>query len=224
MSRKFNGTSSDKLSAACDLSAYAQASISFWLWNNANNASNKFACEYGNPNFDTAFTGAGFVLNDTTTLVLGVGKSSSSWLDNATVPTAAAWHHYVLTFNRATPVNTLYIDGVLQTLTTNAHTAATYGNFVNGTLYFMSRGTTTFFGVGRMAEVALWGGTIMTARQALAAYNGGPLRAGPFPTFYWPLYGDSPEPEYGGTRKSGTVVGGSVVAHPPVRGFFRRAA
>jgi len=71
---------------------------------------------------------------------------------------------------------------------------------------------------GNLAEVAVWIGTELTDSQIFgAAFNGAAAAAAATPTLYMPLYGDSPEADYSGSRRSNTVYSAAVVNHPGVR-------
>ena len=75
-----------------------------------------------------------------------------------TRPSAAAWHHYALVFDRsATAVSELkaYVDGATVSSTSAVGTDA-LGNFANSTLYFMSRAGSSLFGAGDLDEVAVY--------------------------------------------------------------------
>lgn len=231
MSRKFNGTS-DGASASVDLSAFSVLSISFWAWWDTYGTNDKMMIGY-NGAASSDYRGSFFIdPNESTNhlaLYMGasVGGGVPYWRDYVnTKPTVAAWHHYCWIPNRATPLHILYVDGVVQALTASQHSATTYGNFGNYPLSLMGRDAgSTLNGAGRMAELAIWGGVILTASEAKAlAVGANPFRVHPDGlTYYAPLQGDSPEPDYSGNRKSATLTGTTVVAHPPVTpGFFPR--
>ncbi len=226
MARKFNGTS-DKASITRDLSGSSVISMAFWLWWDSFANNDKLAFEF---TATTNSTNGSFIIdpnsNSASTVVgkWGFAMANGSgaggfWGDGFTRPSAAAWHHYVLIMNRATPANVAYLDGALQTLTAGTHGAVTYGNFANSTLNVMCRNQASLFGAGRMAELGIWTSTTLTASEALALANG----AAP-PTvhpdnlgLYVPFFGsDSPEPDYSGGRHSATLGGTSLAAHPPV--------
>lgn len=224
MSRHFNGTS-DRGSITVDLSAFNMLSVSFWLWWDVFANNDKLVCEY------TANTlsgsNAGFFIDPNTSNVgfqqfsicQGFG-GSKAWQDIFTRPSAAAWHHYLVTFNRVTPVNTAWVDGAAQTLTAVSHTGSAFGNFGNSTLNMMCRNQASLFGAGRLAEWTMWGGVILGAAVAKGLATGAtpPQYVHPDNLLpYVPIWGaDSPEPDYSGKQKSMTIVGTTLAAHPPV--------
>lgn len=222
MARSYNGTS-DKASVALNLSAFSKLSISFWHWQNAFGTGNQQCMEFGT----TTLNAGGFGLNpnnsaQTTSFAMIQATASVFWQDGFPRPTAAAWHHYLLTMDRSGPTNVAYVDGLLQTLTAGTHGAGTYGNFGSLSLNFMARNGASLFNAGRQAEVTLWGGVLLGATHAKAlAAGASPLRVHPDNVvFHVPFLGDSPEPDYSGNRKSVTLTGTTVVAHPRVQSLM----
>jgi hypothetical protein len=224
MSRKFNGTS-DRGQIAVNLSAFSALSISFWMWWDANGNGNNIALEYGTTT--SVAGGWGLIPNQGSGVwTFGMGIASGGlWYDALPArPTAAAWHHFLLTSNRATPVNTAFVDGVSKTLSTVTHTAGTYGNYGNLTLNVMSRNAASLFGAGRMAELTIWGGVLLGQAQATALAAGAhPLKVHPDNVaLYTPFLGDpSPEPDYSGGRHGCTLNGTTVLPHPRVQAFMQ---
>lgn len=107
------------------------------------------------PNSASGLFGSGF----------GYSGTPSSWTDNFTRPSAAAWHHYVHVFDRTNKVNKVYVDAVLQSLSTGTHTAGTYGNFPSGLqLNLMSRNGASLFAACTMQHVAIYNGELAAAR------------------------------------------------------------
>lgn len=218
MARSYNGTS-DKGAVALNLSAFSKLSISLWHWQNAFSTGNQQCMEFGT----TTLNAGGFGLNpnnsaQTTSFAMIQATAAVFWQDGFPRPSAGAWHHYLFTMDRAGPTNVAYVGGVLQTLTAGNHGAGTYGNFGNLTLNLMCRNGASLFNAGRQAEVAMWGGVLLGANHAKAlAAGASPSEVDPAPTWYVPTLGDSPEPDYSGSRKSVTITGTTVVAHPGVK-------
>lgn len=168
MARIFNGTN-DGGQATVDLSAYNSISVSFWLYWDAYANDDDMAMELGAPNL----TNNGFYINPNSSLsgapgnfevAYGTGVSSRSrvWAR----PSAATWHHILVTINRSNTLMTLLVDGVLQTvlLTSGGNPG---GNFTGQELNFMNRHLSSLFGAGRMAQAAIWGGVTFTAVEGL---------------------------------------------------------
>lgn len=219
MSRKGNG-SAQILTAAVDLSPYSVLTVAYWLWWDAYASDGKAAfgnapsagvnlC-YETPN---SFNGAFFEIGMYTGLF---------WADSFPRPSAAAWHHYTIVHDRATPKHLAWVDGVAQTLSTIVHTAASYGNFGNGSCRFLTDNITNY-GAGRMAEVGVWGVQLPASAAVGLASGADPLGVSPANLVgYWPFLGDSPEPDYSGKQLSATVSGATVVNHPGVQSMMRR--
>jgi hypothetical protein len=218
MARLFNGTS-DYLTGTLDLSSTAIVTVTCRLYWDAYATDGDRAMEYTN-NPDAGFNGFMIAPNESGSL-FGCGISgpggSTYWTDTFTRPSAAAWHLYTFVFNRTTPVNKAWVDGVSQTLTTQTHNGAAGGNNFDGTsteINVMRRGTGILFGAGRMAEIAIW-------NHELSAGDLTALHSGARPStvdranllFYCPVTGAaSPEPSVVGN--SLTVNGAVFTAHP----------
>jgi hypothetical protein len=169
---KFNGTS-QAASVALDLSGTPQISLSFLMWWDAFANNDKLMAEYS-ADYNAS---SGLLVDPNSNSGLGSGKFEFGtsllpgpfyWLNNFTRPSAAAWHHYVLTMDRANKVNTAYVDGATASgFGSGIQNGGVYGNFANSSLYLMSRNTTALFGAGRLSELALFSG-ILSAGQARA--------------------------------------------------------
>lgn len=222
MSRKYNGTS-DKATVTLNLSAFSKLSISLWLWQDAFSNGNGIGLEFGSTTIVAG--GFGVAPNNSTSSKFAFGMATGSvwWYDAFTRPSAAAWHHYLLTMDRAGPTNVAYLDGAPQTLSTTNHGAGTYGSFGNLALNFMCRNGGSLFNAGRQAELAMWGGVLLGANHAKALAAGAcPVTVAPDSLVYYaPMLGDNPEPDYSGKRQSATLTGTTVVAHPMVQSLMR---
>lgn len=226
MARQFNGTS-DAASVPLDLSLYNTISVAFWLYWDAFASNDHLAAEYTS-NYNS---NNGFIIdpNSGTVFAIGLHGPSLYWTDNFARPSAAAWHHYMFVFDRSTPANIAYVDGVAQTLTTGTHNAGSYGNFANSTLYLMSRNASTLFAGGRMAEVAIWGGIQLGSgeAQALADYRSPLTISRDRLIAYMPLEGVSRERVLGprgALPNIVTPIGTTPTAHPygPLASPFRK--
>jgi hypothetical protein len=130
-------------------------------------------------------------------------------------PSAGAWHHiaYVFDFGQpsASQVLAIYVDGVSQTLTNDiANNTQGTSSFGNLTWNVMCRNNASFYEVGDVAELAIYGGIILTQAQITQLQTRCPNKVGA-PTHYWPLARD-------GTASIGgvnfTVNGAVASAHP----------
>ncbi len=150
----YNG-STDGSSSAINLSSSPIITLSFWMNWTTNSGDDDLAFEYTN-NYNNK---DGFIVDwnsSTGGQSFEVGMSSFDtkfWSDTTAQPSAGSWHLVDVVFNRTTPVNKVYVDGSLQTLTPGSQGLNPGTNFANSTLYFMSRGTSSLNGAGVLDEV-----------------------------------------------------------------------
>ena len=228
MARSGNGTSDKIKVAGADLSSYNKVTVSFWLYANS---------------FPNAFN-VGLLYDDASDLqhnYFGIYQSTTNggggkatvqfadatavnyWSDYFTPPSTGAWHHWMVTMDRATPGNAVWIDGVSQSLTTVVHNSTTYGNFgASLNYYLLGQDTSGHFASGRVAEAAVWGGVKFGTAQAQALAAGASVweigTTAAAPELYLPLLGDSTESDWSGRRsRTVTLTGTSIVNGPPCR-------
>jgi hypothetical protein len=213
VARLFNGTS-DAASVALDLSTSPIITVSFRMYWNAFASDDDLAAEY-----TVDYNGRnGFLIDPNSGAVFVAGMSSPGgfWVDQFARPSAAAWHLYTFVFDRTTPANKVWVDGISQSLTVTSHSTFGGGNFDNATLFLMSRNAASLFGAGRMAEIAIWDVELSAGNLTL-------LHDGALPSSvdsgnllsYWPVCGlASPEPAVVGA--SLTVTGATFADHPVV--------
>lgn len=220
MARTFNGTS-DYGSVALNLSAYKTLSVYLAGWWDAFLNNDDFLMEY-TPNSNSANgffidpndSGGvfGFYLKDS-----GLAGFNSAF---ATRFSAGAWHRLLITMDRnGTSAQQIqgYLDGADWGLT-QVGTAACASNFDNSTLYIMSRGGVNLFGAGRLADLAIWGGVLLTNEEAAALTSGAVFPHSIRPERlinYEPVCGvDNPEPDCSPSNADMTVVGTTRSRHP----------
>lgn len=220
MARTFNGTS-DYGSVVLPLSAYSALSIYAACWWDTFSNNDDLLLEYSpNANSANAFfidpndSGGvfGFYLKDT-----GVAGFNSAF---ATRFSAGAWHRLLITMGRnGTSAQQIkgYLDGANWGLT-QVGTAACASNFDNSTLYIMSRAGANLFGAGRLADMAIWGGVLLSEEEAVALTSGAvfPHNIRPERLInYEPMCGvDNPEPDYSPSNADMTLVGTTRSRHP----------
>jgi hypothetical protein len=218
MARLFNG-SSDVATMAYDLSARNVISIAYWFWADANETSGDHGiCSYTtNVGGNSAFYHEPKAGGSNAWEVGMTTSANQFWSDTFTWPSAAAWHHFVIIHDRATPLNTVYVDGAAVGLSGSARSAQS-GNFANSSIQ-LGRTNTTLWKAGRLAHFALWPGVALTAQEAVGLATGAnPMNVHPDGLgIYCPLFGNSPEPDYSGARRSFTLTGTSVANHPRVQ-------
>lgn len=159
----------------------------------------------------------------------------SGWRAGSYIATPAAphWQTYVSTPSLNTWYCVVFLwDGTNGILDINGTQVASgfdpaggaFGNTGAG-LYLGAEdivGSPARFLNGKLAEVGIWNvGVSPSVRKALAAGAPPPLAHPDGLKAYWPLLGDSPEPDYSGNRNSGTLTGTTVANHPGVRTIFQ---
>ena len=147
---KFNG-SNQSLSAAINLSTYTQLSLSFWFWWDALITGDHIVLEHG------VDGGAGhrfFIdANLTSRLTILLGHGSGVYMSKyLTVPSAAAWHHYLITLSRPATVDIgAWVDGSNASLTLDHADNGGTGSFENQTLFMMAGNNASLRAAGRLA-------------------------------------------------------------------------
>lgn len=226
MARKFNGTSDKAVSATLAFGGSSKITISFWYFiasyvnsdtkmiHNAKDGVSAFNGFYFAPSRNSAPAG---------TFDIAITKSTTNnfWEDSCTRPSAGAWHHVMLGHDRTVPLNSVWIDGVPQTLSTITHGSGTMGTFTDTAITFGHYSST--FLAYNLAEWTLWNGIILTTAHAKALASGMPsLLVHPDDRLlYVPFLGaDSPEPDYSGNRSSVTLTGTTFTPHPPIAPGF----
>lgn len=209
------------MSTASNLTLAASSlSMAFWLYFDNFANTDTFAFELSS-NYTT---GNDFRLSpaDSVTSKWGVGVHSSNGFSYGgfTRPSGAAWHQYVITMAFGNPTAlTAYVDGVSQSITFALGPQNDTGiTFDTVQLYAMARNNASSFAAGRLAEVAIWNGVVLTAAEAaiLGLGYAPPLVRPASLAYYWPLLNrQSPESEIV-ANKTYTLTGTSVTPHPAV--------
>lgn len=167
--------------AACasvpiDLSPYTKASVSFWMYWDAYANDDKLAMEYG-ANF---VTNSGFFIDPNSgapasgEFQCGIGSPGFSNAGRFARPGAAAWHHYVFLFDRTTGAaqgSSVYVDDAAQSVAASGAMSDVTDQFGNNSLYIFSRASTSLFGAGKMQNLVIRGGYLMTAAEARQEYR-----------------------------------------------------
>jgi hypothetical protein len=225
VARQFNGTTQALgTSASIDLTSYTTLTVGFWLWWDAFSNNDAFCLE-SSTNFNNFIGGIQIKPNDSPssafTAIIRSAAAANSGVSFAR-PSAAAWHHYLFTLDRgagAQQVTNVYVDGATKALTA-AGVDPTAGNFGDYPWYLMSRAAGSFWGAGRLCELALWPGAILTPPEVTALAQGvTPDRVRPSPANrYWPLRGvGAPELQMQGRSPALlTTADPNPVAHAPV--------
>ena len=172
-----DGTDDYASEAAVDLSATNKVSVAFWLHESAFNDTDDLALEattntnnnttgfFVDPNSGSPCSGSFQI-----TLKGDVGYSSRCY----TRPSAGAWHHYAAVFDKSLSTNEvdLYIDGALQTATSQPYNSNNTNNFGNAPIYLMSRGGSSLFTAGKLDDVRIYNRALTASDVRELAGNG----------------------------------------------------
>jgi len=169
---QFSGTGSGA-SALVNLSTLAPRllTVCWWMYWNAFANNDAVAFEFtGNAGLGgTGFyidPNSGWPLSGRFAASIIAGSPTLTRGEGFTRPSAAAWHHYAVTFDRNTPAVGLYIDSVAQTSGASNAPGWTASDFANSSLFFMCRNLSNLRGAGRMAGVSLHPSILSAARIA----------------------------------------------------------
>src|ERR1043166_1257171 len=160
MARIFNGTS-QSMSAGSQISPGSKFTIAFWLWFDSYSNTDTFVFEES-ANYTV---GNAFRLSpaDTVTSKWGFGVHTSNGFTYGGFnrPSAAAWHHFVLTAElKNSSVLQAYVDGAASTVSYALGPQNDSGvNFDTDFLYSMAKNNSSNWVAGRLAEIAFWSGT-----------------------------------------------------------------
>ena len=204
--RQFNGTS-DALQSASAIPAASgpQWSLSFDMYWDAFANDDKLAFETSanhntvlgawivDPNASDGSTPSEFEWDIQTT-----NSRGNYWYCGMARPSAAAWHHYVLTLDTtggASVTCTAYVDGVSQTISHSGR-QGTGGAITPSSqvLNVMSRNASSLFGAGRMSSIAYYSGIVNSTDASSLAGCGRPTAVTSATLIaYWPINQTSPE-------------------------------
>ena len=157
---QFNG-SNQSVHMPLNLSSTNIITVTFWLWVNAYSNSDKIGVEYS-ANFNSANA---FIIDidasdGKTDLDMRYQEGSTAYNGGyITRPSAAAWHHYAIIFDRTTGATlgvTTYIDGSPVTTTMVYAGNCASSNFDNATLYLMSRGSSGLYMAGKLDDFRVY--------------------------------------------------------------------
>lgn len=154
----FNGTSSSG-SIPLNLSANKTLSVEFWLYNDAWADNDELAMEF-TANFNSNPDGFILDINSSATAEVSVSMRDEGEYNHVQYkrPTAAAWHHYVVIFDKTKSASeqiAAYVDGASVTLAPEQLTLLSQA-FANSTLYLMSRAGSALFLKGKLGQLAIY--------------------------------------------------------------------
>jgi hypothetical protein len=218
LSLRGNGSAA-AASIPLDLSAFSRLSVSFWLFWDTFANDDDFAFEFT----PSTNTNSGFAVNPNSSAPAAgqfsfvSGGSAGAASRSAVRPSENEWHHYVVNIDRleigSAAIQSVFIDGASVALTNRASFGSST-NFANSTLYLFSRNNAALFGAGRIQNLAIRGGYLMSADEARQEYDDP-----------WQLFAPLSAPQWigGGSPPAAVRVGASVTAAFTVRSFAQRS-
>lgn len=177
MARKYNGsTDAAQSGSALDLTSVSQLSVAFWAWvDTSSNAADSVVLETS-ANFISNAGAWVFDFNNASNpgksvlAYFGVGLSYCLY----TRASAAAWHHYVLLLDPTAGSNncTVYLDGSIPGSLAHGD-LVNAGNMGNHKLNLFARNAgASLPEAGRIAELGLWPGLLLSANDITSLYAG----------------------------------------------------
>jgi hypothetical protein len=197
-------------------------SISAWIWINGSGGGSLGRVF---DQFNSASLGSGLDIfnNSGNFLEFSSPFSTTGGTWTFTIPSSGVWHHILLTYNAGSVANNpiVYLDGVagdgLVNLTPPVGTVTT----LTGNYYVGNREAGARVWDGKIAEFAVWNGSILTANDDLALFGGAsPLKVHGGPSFYLPLGGElANEPDWGPSHLAQTITGTLFSPHAPTQQY-----
>lgn len=207
-------------STALTLGAPGAITVAFWMWWDTLGTNDDLAFELG----DSGVSGSMYINPNYSGAANTVSVAKNKDSLNATLRkfsrlnlSAATWTHWCVKLDMDTGANdSLFFNGVSQTLNSSDVTGNTAGGtFADLVAHFMSR-SNTLFGAGRIADAGIWA-VLLTADEIVSLAKGfDPRLVRPQSLkFYNPIQGRrSPEPGFVGP---GLTISGAVnTDHPRI--------
>lgn len=163
-SASFDGTD-DYASAALNLSACNEITVSFWMWWSSFASVNRQALEhtadYNSATGWVVYPNTAYTYLSTSLLEASQSYGAGHWRNRFVArPSGSVWHHYAVRYSRASgshgSTTDIRIDATSPTPQQTVNSDVMTGNFTNSTLYVMSRGGSSRWGQGRMAALAVF--------------------------------------------------------------------
>jgi Domain of unknown function (DUF4082)/Concanavalin A-like lectin/glucanases superfamily len=171
-----NGTNQYGAVPAINLSGTSTITVAFWA-NRTYSTTVESVMLENSTNYNGSTTGFGFFPDDTAcggiqAAVHGnVGYSVNCYRQ----PSSGVWHHLAIIYDKTqagSNQTALYIDGVLQTPTSNLYTAQNTNSFGNNPIYWFSRDGTEFFNGGEIDDLRIYS-QALTAAEIQQLYQTG---------------------------------------------------
>lgn len=219
MALSFNGSTDFLNNSGINMSGSQKGSYALWLWVNSYGGANQVALAH--------YTGGSStprirIIPDNvlgTFYVEYVDAAASS--GEITRPTQGQWNHIVVNVDltkASSEIDSIYVNGSSVSVTRNAdgNNSGNLPNATNANDFNIGADFGTVSLAGRVAEVAIWGGIILSGADVTSLYNSGSGTAATNVqngnlVYYWQLCSD-------GTATTGgvnlTVNGTTTVTHP----------
>jgi hypothetical protein len=176
--------SSQSLAIPIDLSMTARCTVSFWMKWTTNGNDDRLALEFTS-NFNSFTTGFNVDVNYSAfSNTFGLSVKGDVGYNNYyyTQPSAGVWHNWTCIFSKSGPaINQgvgIWLDGVYVNPLGQTASSINTNNFGNDTLYVMSRGGASLFGIGSMENLMVWD-RVIRQDEAQMLYNE------PYGMYYW---------------------------------------
>ena len=163
-----NGTNQyGTVPAMTDLSGHSALTVAFWA-NRTYSTTTESVMLESSTNYNNSTTGFGFFPDDTACegIQAAVHGNVGYSVNCYTQPSSGVWHHLAIIYDKTQAGNAqtaLYIDGVLQTPTTNLNnTAQNTNTFGSNPIYLFARAGSQFFNGGEVDDLRIY-------NQALSA-------------------------------------------------------
>ena len=171
-----NGTNQYATAPGINLSGTSTVTVAFWA-NRTYSTTTESVMLESSTNYNNSTTGFGFFPDDTVCKGIqaavhgNVGYSTNCY----TQPTSGVWHHLAIIYDKtqvASAQTAFYIDGVLQTPTSNHDTAQNTNAFGNNPIYLFSRAGSQFFNAGEMDDLRIYN-RALSANEIQQLYQSG---------------------------------------------------
>jgi hypothetical protein len=171
-----NGTNQYATAPAINLSATNTVTVAFWV-NRTYSTTVESVMLESSTNYNNSTTGFGFFPDDTQCqgIQAAVHGNLGYSVNCYTQPTSGVWHHLAIIYDKTQAANAqtaLYIDGVLQTPTSNLVTAQNTNSFGNNPIYLFSRAGSQFFNGGQVDNLRIYN-RALSATEIQQLYQGG---------------------------------------------------
>ena len=171
-----NGTNQYATEPGINLSGTSTVTVAFWANRTYSTTAESVLLE-SSTNYNNSTTGFGFFPDDTQCQGIhaavhgNLGYSVNCYAQ----PSSGVWHHIAVIFDKTQAGNAqtaLYIDGVLQTPTSNLNTAKNTNSFGNNPIYLFSRAGNQFFNGGKMDDLRIYN-RALSATEIQQLYQAG---------------------------------------------------